>query len=138
MKVKELMVTDVITIREGESTDAAVEKMEENGIHHLVVLDNEENLVGVISIRDIRLLENLGTPDKGGEIQYEPIVVETVEIGQLMSSPVIVMHPEDPIKDAAKKMLDKDIHCFPVLDQGKLLGIITEKDFLKAVALGKL
>lgn len=134
MKIKDVMSAGVVTIQQQESTKTAVEVMEQKGINHLVVNNEKQQMIGVISMKDIRLIENIGSENNSGDVDWEPFVIDDVEVSHLMSSPVITLHSEAPIKDAAEIMLAQEIHCFPVKQGEEVLGIITEKDLLAAIA----
>jgi acetoin utilization protein AcuB len=121
VKLRDIMSSDVATTVPSESAQVAWERMRERGLHHLVaVLDGE--VVGVISSNDL-----------GGTHRSTSRRVGRV-VGELMTSGVLTASPNATIRDAAKLMLGESIGCLPILERGKLAGIITVSDLLARIA----
>jgi len=57
--------------------------------------------------------------------------LRTIVVKEIMSHPPVTISPDAPIKDAAHLMIDRKIGCLPVMEAGKLVGLITETDLLK-------
>jgi CBS domain-containing protein len=53
-----------------------------------------------------------------------------------MSAPAITIGPDAPVQDAARAMVEKKIGCLPVVEEGSLVGILTETDILRYVTSG--
>ncbi len=116
--VKDLMTKDVLTIDASKTVGEAAALMEQNDVGDLVVMDN--NLpVGIVTERDFvrRVLAVGKTPD--------------IRISEIMSSPLRVIDPEAPIKEAARRMVSKGIRRLVVIKDNKLVGIVTTTDFAK-------
>ncbi|WP_018087054.1 CBS domain-containing protein [Desulfurispora thermophila] len=120
MKVKDRMVRDVVTINANASIKEALTLMQKKGLRRLPVLENGR-LVGVIVEHDIEKV--LTRP--GG-------YPETPVSWAMSYKYIFTAGPEDDIKTAARLMLDKKISCLPVVENGRLVGIITETDLLNA------
>jgi len=99
--------------------------MEEKNIRHLPVLENEK-IVGIVTDRDLRLATS--------RLTKHPYEV-SVEVVKLMSQPVQTVNPFDPIETATRTMRELKIGCLPVVDNGKLVGIVTGMDLLDALLL---
>lgn len=124
-KIKDLMTKDVITINKEKTVVEAAKIIEDKRIGSLVITDNG-NIVGVLTERDIitRCIAKECNPSK-------------TMISEIMSTPVVAIDPEADAMDAAKLMVSKMIRRLPVLDAGKLVGIITSYDLVKDVSKGR-
>lgn len=127
MIVANLMQTNVATIRKNETLARAGKTMRQHKIDHLLVVEEEE-LVGIVSDEDLRgALASQSTTLDIYEIAY--ILDETI-IESIMSKNLITVSPSLPIEQAAKILHDKKFGCLPVLENGKLVGIITMEEVL--------
>jgi CBS domain-containing protein/ribosome-associated translation inhibitor RaiA len=122
MRLRELMRPRVVTIDSRESADAAWSQMRRHRIRHLVVTSNGQ-LAGVISERD------LGGPH-GENVRRAHTVAD------LMSSRVVSGEPSMTLREAANLMRGRMIGSLPVLDDGKLVGIVTATDVLDELGRG--
>lgn len=97
--------------------------MRERGIRHLPIV-NEGRLVGVVTDRDLRLATS--------SLQSTPFQA-TASVMQVMSSPVVTAAALDPVEEGARLMRRQKIGCLPVLDDDRLVGIVTGTDLLDAL-----
>lgn len=118
MKIRSLMIPNPITIPPGASIAKALEVMKINAIRHLPVVSADGRLVGFVTLADL----------KQGLI---PSMLAEVELTDLMVSDPITAHPEDDIEIAAQLIYDHKIGGIPIVDRGRLVGIITESDILR-------
>lgn len=117
MTVADLMSKKVQGTRYTETIRDAHATMRMSRIRHLPVLDEEDNLIGLVSDRDLYLGWSRG-PD--------------ATVAEVMSRNLQFTHPETSARDAAERMLHDKIGCLPVLDDDKnLVGILTETDYLE-------
>ncbi|MBI4518839.1 MAG: CBS domain-containing protein [Deltaproteobacteria bacterium] len=116
------------------SPDDSVRKarmlMRDGHVRRLPVLDGER-LVGIITAGDIwRRSPSLVAPlDEDNEDE----LLDHIQVGGIMTLQPRVTSPETPIIDAARAMLQYQIHALPVVDRGQLVGILTESDVLRAM-----
>jgi acetoin utilization protein AcuB len=120
MRVGEVMTPRVETVSAGESAEVAQRNMRQKRIRHLVVTSGRD-VVGVVSDRDLK---------EAGSFRQ----VETV--GELMTSPVVTARPETTLRQAANLLRGRTIGCLPVLEEGRLLGIVTTTDLLELIGRG--
>ena len=120
-QVGEIMRAAVWKAVPSESLDEAAALMKEKKIHHMPVVE-EGNFVGVVSRRDIDVM--IGA--KGILSQ----LADLIEIRHVMSSPAITFPPETTFREAIRLMMKHHVHSLPIVEQGDLVGIITETDFL--------
>ena len=129
MIVKELMTADVVTVGRNDELSVADDIMKMKRVRHLPVLD-DGRLVGVLSQRDL-FLAALSTAMGFGEKASQEFL-KTVPVKEVMTTDeVITIGPSDDVKVAARSMIEHKIGCLPVVDDGKLVGLLTEGDFVK-------
>jgi CBS domain-containing protein len=131
MRVRELMTAKPITVNPETPMLQARQRMAEERIRHLVVVDGAR-VVGIVTDRDIRL--NLPSPATSLSVWELNYLLAQLTVGGVMSATVIVVDPERPVAEAARIMMDHKIGALPVVDEGRLVGIITESDFVRAMA----
>jgi len=126
--IRHLMRTNVVTIPAEDSLWIVKEIMEFGDTRHLPVVRLGE-LVGVVSQRDLlraSLSNVMGLP-----ANEQKVFLEGVKISEVMSTPPISIDRNETVQGAARTMAQKKIGCLPVLDGGKLIGIVTETDVLE-------
>lgn len=119
MKSKDLMVIDPITIPVSASITDAIELMKTNSIRHLPVVNSDNMLRGFVTLADL----------KRGLI---PSMLSDLDLTDLMILNPITVGPEDDIEIAAQLIYKHKISGMPVIQHGKLVGILTESDILRA------
>ena len=120
-KVKDIMTKTVITIDANRTVTEATALMTEKNVSNLIVMDNNTP-TGIVTERDfVRkvLARNITSATK---------------ISEIMSTPLRVIDPDAPIKEAARKMIRKGIRRLPVMQDNKLVGIITTTDIAKQLS----
>ena len=118
MKINALMVSDPITISAHASISEAIELMKINSIRHLPVVSEENSLEGFLTLADL----------KQGLI---PSMLGDLNLQDLMIKDPIIVRPEDDVEVAAKLIYKHKIGGMPVVDNRKLVGIITATDILR-------
>ncbi len=126
--VKELMSVKVATLGQGDTLDIADGIMCMGRIRHLPVLD-AGRVVGIVSQRDL-FRAALGAALAFG-IRRPQELMRSLEIRDVMSTPAVTVEPGAPVQQAARTMADKKIGCLPVVEGGRLVGILTEHDVLR-------
>jgi CBS domain-containing protein len=127
MKVRDIMVKEVASLDVNDELSLANDIMRLGRIRHLPVVDGKR-LVGIISERDLfrsSLAEALGY---GGKASRE--LMKTIRIKDIMVDDVLTVSPEDDVKEAVRLMVERKVGCLPVVEKGRLVGLITETDIL--------
>jgi acetoin utilization protein AcuB len=114
------MMTEVVTVEPDTTVAEALETIRIHDIRHLPVLEGGR-LVGVVTDRDLRLALD---PESG-----EP---PETRVADVMSRTPIVGYPDMPVESAAGLLAGNRIGCLPVVEDGELVGILTESDLLRA------
>ncbi len=131
MKVSDLMARDVETLDRNDTLSLAEDLMKMKRLRHLPVTD-EGKLAGIISQRDLfhaglSTAMGFGTKAKGE-------FLKTVLVKEIMTENVVTVASTADVKAAAQLMLKKKIGCLPVMDNGELVGLISESDIIRIVA----
>jgi acetoin utilization protein AcuB len=123
MLIQDIMQRDLVTVNVDVRLADAYKIMQDNGIRHLPVMSGGE-LVGIVTDRDLRLATSALT-----STPFPP----DCDVEGVMNQPVQTADPLDPVETAARTMRESKIGCLPVLDNGKLAGIVTGIDLLDAL-----
>ncbi len=130
MNVSEIMTREVVTLQEGQSLREALGLLQRHRIRHVPVL-SEGRLIGIVTDRDLKR----ATPSLLSGIDRESFdkVLDETRVGQVMTRNPYTVTPSMRLKDAAKILIDQRFGALPVIDGGKLIGIVTATDLLKAL-----
>jgi CBS domain-containing protein len=140
MRVKDLMTTDVLTVRPSTQLKEAAALLAERRISGLPVVDDENRVLGVLSEGDV-LYKETGARDKPGFIDRLLSVPPTgldlklaaKTVGEAMSAPALTIGPRRPVSEAASVMVEEGVNRLPVVDdEERLIGIITRADLVRA------
>jgi CBS domain-containing protein len=125
ISVVDYMSTKLITFHPDQHMDSVIETLLKYKISGGPVVDESGTLVGVVSEGDCMKEVVRG--------KYNNMPNLSGKVSEHMTSNVISISPETNIFDAAKMFLDKKIRRFPVVNKGKLVGQISQKDIMRAV-----
>jgi acetoin utilization protein AcuB len=131
MHVRDLMTSKPLTVAPDTPMLEARQRMLEERIRHLIVTDGAE-VVGIVTDRDIRL--NLPSPATSLSVWEVNYLLAKLTVRDVMTRSVLVVDPDRPAAEAARILIDHKISALPVTQDGRLLGIVTESDFVRVVA----
>ena len=120
--VEDYMSTDLFTVHQEEAIEFVARLMDWQRIRHVLVEDEQHRLVGLVSHRS--LLRYMAERSEGDDREIEPI-------GKIMIQDPISVTPEAPTVKAVRLMRERKIGALPVVREGQLVGIITERDFIE-------
>lgn len=124
------MVHDPITISQNESLKNVISLLNETGLSHLLVSDEKDRLVGVISKEDIlKKIKQLLNETTGKT--YNAYVTNSLKAFEVMTPEPIILKPEDSLDYAVELLLQQDFHCLPIVKDMHPVGIVTQYDLLK-------
>ncbi|KON30844.1 hypothetical protein AC480_00280 [miscellaneous Crenarchaeota group archaeon SMTZ1-55] len=118
--VKDIMSSPVKTVLEKETVNRVAELMIATGLGSIIVTDVRGNPVGIITERDIV-----------NRVVAQNRLPETVTAEEAMSYPVLITGPEMDIKEAAERMRERSIRRLVVMDEGKMIGLVSSKDIVE-------
>jgi acetoin utilization protein AcuB len=122
MQLSEIMTTDIVSVTSDDAASAAWSLMQDRRVRHLLVM-KKNRLVGILSERDLG--GRNGAPVRVGRTAQE-----------LMTPKVIKAAPKTTLRQAANLMRGGVVGCLPVVDEGRVVGIVTATDVLDALGRG--
>lgn len=130
MKVRDCMTTVVTTVGVAEPIRGAWDLVEETRLRRFPVLDGDR-LVGIITDRDLRnaTVSSVVLTEK----KYHDFLLDTVKVEAIMTPDPATIAPDAPLVEAARLILEMKVGGLPVVEQGKLVGIITETDLIRTL-----
>jgi acetoin utilization protein AcuB len=129
MQVRAIMQTDVVTVTPDTSLAQVQRLMRDKDIRHVPVVSGA-HLVGIVTDRDIRdASPSPATTLSKGEIAYQ---MDSTPVKTCMTENVVTVNPDMDIVQATRLLLAHKFGCLPVVQEGRLAGIVTEVDFLRA------
>lgn len=152
MKIRDIMVKDVVSLRPSDTVKVAFEKFHEHGISGCPVVNEKGEVIGIFTETD--LLRSLNKYQREFRMIYPPYIpigisfVETKkqkkvlttlqEIGnttieRIMRTSVITVSPDESIEHALQLMVENSVNRLPVVKSNKLVGIITRGDVIKGL-----
>ena len=132
MNLDMIMSTDLVTVAPADTLEKARGIMHDRKIHHLPVLDDNEALVGLVTLTNVLAATDSFLRDEDNRIHASEIIV-----GDIMVRDVVTVNENASLRQAALFLEKHRIGCLPVVTDGKLQGIVTDTDFV-AVAINLL
>jgi CBS domain-containing protein len=132
LKVKDMMKSPVTTVRPEDSLHIADGLMTLGDLRHLPVL-GKGKLVGILTHRDILRAPGLLAPVLGLGAGTRA-ALRTLHVQEAMTTDVVTIGVEATLQEAAEQLLKHRVGCLPVMELGRLVGIITTSDLLRAMA----
>ena len=132
LRVRYLMTSEVTTLRRNDKLSIADDVMRLGRIRHLPVLDDDDQIVGIVSQRDLfrgALARALGY---GAHAQQK--LLGHLIVKEVMTNDPATIGPDAPLAEAARLMLRQKIGALVVVEEGRLAGILTEADFVRRFA----
>ena len=123
MFVRDCMTQDPVTVRPESDPLAAVALLKCGSFRRLPVVDEQGNLVGIVARSDLEVfLSKAGSPG---------VLKRQHRVEQVMERSVVTVSPDCPLEEAANLMVTHKIGSLPVLEDGRLVGIVTETDIFR-------
>jgi len=132
--VRDLMTSTVVTLGRNDALRSADDVMRLGRIRHLPIVDEEGNLAGIVSQRDLfhsGLIRALGFGTHA-----HARALDSLDVKEAMHSEVVTVSPSAPLAEAAKLMLERKIGCVVVVEASQIVGILTESDFVRLALAG--
>lgn len=117
MKAEDIMTTRVITVTENQTKQQAARLLSQHRISGLPVVNDHNVVVGVVT-------------------EYDVISKEGRTVGEIMTRGVISVTPDTDLEEVSHILVHERIKRLPVIDKGRLLGIVSRADLVREVAMG--
>jgi acetoin utilization protein AcuB len=130
MTIKDIMTKDVVTLKPTDSFKKAQTELKRVSFHHLLITNEDQELVGLISDRD--MMSQVATyVDKNNGESFTDFLPR-LTVADVMTRDIISIDEETPIATASILLLENNFSCLPIIDDKRLVhGIVTWKDLLK-------
>jgi len=132
LSVRDVMTQNVLSVERNQKLSTADDIMRLGRIRHVLVVNEAGDLEGVVSQRDLfhgGLLKALGYGTRAKEHALDTLLVK-----EAMRTEPITTSPDASLQSAARLMAEHKIGCLPVLEAGRVVGILTEGDFVLLAA----
>ncbi len=133
--VKNVMTGNPLTVGPDAPLRQAVHLMRDRKIRHLPVVEEGGRLVGMLTDRDVRHAALV--PALAEHLAWEPRRLKALRVRDVMTWSVVTTQPEATIAQAGLTMFQRRIGSLPVVEEGRLVGILTETDVLGALTKGQ-
>jgi len=120
MKVSSYMSESPTTINSDVDYREAFDIMHDKDLHHLPVVDADGKVVGILTQRDLQLAAR-HFREAG------------VDVSDVMHTPVVTISPDEPLYSAAERMIEGRLGGLPVVEGDRIVGVVTERDLLRAL-----
>jgi acetoin utilization protein AcuB len=140
MDVKDIMTRNPVSIDPDAPIGTAVDVMVDRKIRHLPVVDARGAIVGIITDRDLRsaalgtALEEYLSVAARRRLRGVGVTLENLQVKNAMTCNPVTTTPDMPATQAAALMLERHVGSLPVVDHGTLVGIVTDRDAVKALS----
>jgi acetoin utilization protein AcuB len=130
VRVRDFMTKDPVTLRQDDLLRQAVEVVMIRRIRHIPVLDEKGSLVGIVTDRDVQ--GTLPSPLSAAAPEEYEALLETTPLARIMTKNVITVRVDDLAAEAVETLLADRIDGLPVVEGGRVVGIFTVRDALRA------
>jgi acetoin utilization protein AcuB len=134
MLVRDRMTSNPTIVTTETNLKEALELVRSKPFRHLPVLDKDGKLVGIVTEKSLVYASPISTTTLSVfEVDY---ILSRTKIGQIIQGDVVTVGPDLPIEEAARVMIDHGIGCLPVVEDDKLVGIISDTDIFRVFVEG--
>ena len=128
-RIKDIMTTEVFTLHATQTLALARFLMKLKHVRHIPIIENDNCFVGLLTHRDLLsyTISLVADPDQNEQEEID----DYIHLGHVMKTNIVTVDPEMNLRDAIPILLENKYGCLPVISDGKLVGIVTEADFLK-------
>lgn len=133
MRVADLMQTEVVTARPETSIADIIVSLADAHVSSVPVVDAHRRILGVLSTSDLIVAEA-----EAGDAEGRAVLTERGVAGDIMTLNVVTIEPDASTREAARLMLYAEVHRLFVVERGRLIGVISTTDLVRAVATGRI
>jgi CBS domain-containing membrane protein len=128
LKVKDIMTSEVFVLNSSQTLELARSLMRIKHVRHIPIVDQDNTFAGLLTHRDLlaQTISHLAEIDE----EEQEYLDRHIHIMNIMKTDVLSVDPDMDVCTAIKTLLKHKYGCLPVVENGKLVGIVTEADFL--------
>ena len=127
--ISQIMTTNVVTLTTKDDLVTAEETFKKNRIRHIPIVSGDA-ILGILSYTDLMRISFADAIDED-EYEVDTMVYNMFSIEQVMVKDVVSVPPNATVKEVAQFLAQKEFHALPVVDEGKLVGIVTTTDLIR-------
>ena len=129
LKIKDIMTSEVFVLHETQTLELVRSLMRIKHVRHVPIVDPDNTFVGLMTHRDLlaQTISHLAEVDD----EEQEYLDRHIHIMSIMKTDVTTVGPETDVCSAITMLLEHKYGCLPVVTDGKLVGIVTEADFMK-------
>lgn len=132
VRLELIMTESPITLSDESTIDEAVRILDEHGFHHLPIIDKDRQLVGMVSRTDIdKLRSGISIFKRNNVEDLDEAIFRSAVTRYIMTHPVKTLDINNDVEDAYHIFKKNKLHAIPIVDGGKLRGIVTPLDILE-------
>ena len=129
LKIKDIMTSEVFVLHATQTLELVRSLMRIKHVRHVPIVEPDNTFVGLMTHRDL-LAQTISYLAEVDESEQE-YLDRHIHIMNIMKTDVLTAHSEMDVCEAISLLLENKYGCLPVVDNGKLVGIVTEADFMK-------
>lgn len=128
LKVKDIMTTEVFVLHATQTLELVRSLMRIKHVRHVPIVDTDNSFLGLLTHRDLlaQTISHLAEVDE----EEQEYLDRHIHIMNVMKTDVLTVNPEMDVCSAITLLIEQKYGCLPVVEDGKLVGIVTEADFL--------
>ena len=134
MKLKDVMHTEIFTLFPEDFVERAVKLFRANKFHHLPVVTEEKEIVGIVSRTDLDRISYGGSlfefPKRA---EYDKAMYRSLLVQDIMSNHVVCMQPNQTIEEAYERFCEGNFRAIPIIENEHLVGIVTPIDLVRGL-----
>lgn len=129
--VRDWMTVDPISVPTGTTLTAARARMQRDEVRHLLVLDDDGGLAGIVTSGDV--MEAWPSEYSGLEPAEVRELMARISVDEIMATQVATIDPDATMSEAANLMFERRIGALPVVEEHRVVGILTNSDILQGL-----
>ncbi len=128
-QVRDLMTPNPYTLGPRDTLASLYDLMDTHRIRHVPIVDQDEELVGLLTHTDLAMSALSSWSDL--PLSQERDLLQRRRVREIMITEIETVEPDRPLRDAAATLFENKIGCLPVVEGSRLVGILTESDFVR-------
>ena len=130
LPIREIMTKEIICLRITDSFNDISDIFNRHGFHHIPVLDENDNIVGIVSKKDLLSIA-IGLSYETSGKTYSSKKYRSMTVEEIMSKDPFILEPDDTVGLAADVFKANKFHAIPIVENDELVGIITSHDLIE-------
>ncbi len=130
---RDIMSEEVVTIHEDVFLSQVAHLMLRDRVSAFPVVRGEQELVGIITMTDLFKIIDITAQQHGRDFKNHLSVFKNIRVAEVMSRETVTINADTTLIQIIRLLIEKKMHSFPVLEQGKIIGIVSRHDILNAV-----